>query len=426
MPEETKRHRKLGPLGYWLSKLGPGLVTGASDDDPSGVGTYSIAGAQFGYSLIWTALVSFPLMAAVQLICARLAMVSGRGLGGILRRYYGRAIVWPACVLLAIANVVNIGADLGGMAAATGTMTGLRPYYLTPLYALLMAAVMARSSYRRIANVFKWLTLVLFAYMLAAFAVHPPWPAVVRATLLPQLVFSGPYLATFVAILGTTISPYLFFWQAAQEVEEERDLGRTTVSQRQGATEEEKRASRVDVFTGALFSNVIMFFIIVSTAATLNVHGKTHIATTVEAAEALRPFAGRAAYLLFTLGIIGTGILAVPVLAGSTAYAIAEGFGWRNSLKYKPNRAPEFYGVLAAALLLGALLNYLGFGVIQMLFWSAVVNGVLAPPLVALVVAASCDRRIMGKHTSPPLLKGLGWLTAVVMAGAAVAMFATL
>ena len=421
-----RRPRKRGPIALWVSKLGPGLITGASDDDPSGVGTYSIAGAQFGYGLLWTALISFPLMAGIQLICARIGMVSGRGFAGILRKHYGRAVLWPACALLVIANVVNIGADLGGMAAATTMVTGIKPYYFTPAYALLMAAMMGWLSYRRIARALKWLTCVLFAYLLTAFVVHPPWGSILRATFLPSVSLSGPYLATLVAVLGTTISPYLFFWQAAQEVEEDRDRGKTTVAQRQGATEEEKRTSRFDVVCGTFFSNLIMFFIIVSTAATLHAHGKTHIATTEQAAEALRPLAGKAAYLLFTLGIIGTGMLSVPVLAGSTAYAVAEGWGWRNSLSYRPRGARRFYGVLAAALLFGAGLNFVGVSVVQMLFWAAVVNGVLAPPLVALAVAVSRNPRAMGKHVSSPLLASLGWLTAGLMGAAAVAMFASM
>ena len=418
--------QKHGSIGYWLSKLGPGLITGASDDDPSGVGTYSIAGAQFGYGLLWTALISFPLMAGIQLICARLGMVSGRGLAGILRIHYGRAILWPACALLVIANVVNIGADLGGMAAASGMVTGVKPYYFTPAYALLMGGLMGWFSYRRIARVLKWLTAVLFAYVVAAFAIRPAWGGILRATFWPSISLSSPYLATLVAVLGTTISPYLFFWQAAQEVEEDRDRGKTTVAQRKGATKEEERSARFDVISGTFFSNLIMFFIIVATAATLHAHGKTHIATTQEAAEALRPLAGNAAYLLFTLGIIGTGLLSVPVLAGSTAYAVAEGLGWRNSLKYPPRGARGFYGVLAAALLVGVALNFAGASVVSMLFWAAVVNGVLAPPLVVVAVIASRNRRVMGDHVSSPVLAALGWLAAGLMGGAAVAMFVTM
>jgi NRAMP (natural resistance-associated macrophage protein)-like metal ion transporter len=419
--------RKSSPGGLrgFFSKLGPGLVTGAADDDPSGIGTYSIAGAQFGYATLWTAWFSFPLMAATQLICARLGLVSGRGLGGLLRARYGRWTLWAACLLLVVANVTSIAADLGAMAASTGMLTGIPAYYFTPLYTGLMVAIMGWNSYRQIARVLKWLTLVLFAYVIAAFLARPNWGSVLRATLVPHIDWSSSYLATFVAIFGATISPYLFFWQAIQEVEEDRDRGKVTLAQRTGATDQEKNDSRVDVMTGALLSNVIMYFIILTTGATLHVHGLTHIATTEQAAEALRPLAGHATHLLFTLGIIGTGMLSVPVLAGSTAYAIAEGAEWRNSLKYPPRRAPQFYAILTAAFVLGLALNYVGFAVVPMLFWSSVINGVLAPPLIVLAVLMSADPGVMGRHVSPPLLRALGWLTAALMTVAMGAMLFT-
>ena len=419
------REPKPGARLRFLSKLGPGLITGAADDDPSGVGTYSIAGAQFGYACLWTAWFSFPLMAAIQLICARLGMVSGRGLAGLLRERYGHWVLWPACALLAIANVVNMGADLGAMAASTAMVTGIPGYYFAPLYAGLIGSLMAWTSYHRIAKVFKWMTLVLFAYVAAAFLARPNWQGVLHATLIPHVEWSSRYMAIFVAVLGTTISPYLFFWQAIQEVEEKRDHGKTTVAQRRGATEQEKSDSRFDVIIGMLLSNVIMYFIILTTGATLHVHGHTDIVTTQQASEALRPLAGKAAYLLFTLGIVGTGMLSVPVLAGSTAYAIAEAGKWRDSLKYAPRHAPELYAALIASLFLALVLNYAGFGVVAMLFWSAVINGVLAPPLIVLVVILSSDPRVMGRHIASPLLLALGWLTAAVMTLAAVGMFFT-
>jgi NRAMP (natural resistance-associated macrophage protein)-like metal ion transporter len=426
MRKQLRDRTPAGGVRGFLSKLGPGLITGAADDDPSGIGTYSIAGAQLGYSCLWIAWFSFPLMAAIQLICARLGMVSGRGLAGLLRERYGPWALWPACCLLVVANVVNIGADLGAMAASTAMVTGLPSYYFTALYPVIMVCLMAWSSYHLIARVFKWLTLVLFAYLIAAFLAHPNWDTVLRATLIPQIQWSSAYATTLVAVLGTTISPYLFFWEATQEVEEEGDHGKVTVQQRKGATLQQKQDSKLDVITGMLFSNVIMYFIILTTGATLHLHGKTHIATTGQAAEALRPLAGNAAYLLFTLGIIGTGMLCVPVLAGSTAYAIAEGAKWRNSLKYGPRQAPQFYAILAAAFLLGLVLNFLGLGVVAMLFWSAVINGILAPPLIVLVVLMSSDRAVMGRHVSSPLLRALGWLTAAVMTVAAAAMLLTM
>jgi NRAMP (natural resistance-associated macrophage protein)-like metal ion transporter len=410
----------------FFAELGPGLITGAADDDPSGISTYSVAGATFGYAPLWTALFSFPLMAAVQLMCARLGMVSGRGLASVIRRHYSRRVLWGACALLIVANVINIGADLGGMAAVSEMVTGVKAYVWTPLYAAFIVSLLFWSSYRRIARVFKWLTLVLFAYVLAAFLARPDWGAVLRATLVPHVEWSNGYLAVFVGILGTTISPYLFFWQAAQEVEEDRAAGRRTVRQRRGATDAELRRMRTDVLTGMFFSNLVMYFIILTTAATLHAHGETHIGTARQAAEALRPLAGAGAYWLFALGLIGTGMLGVPVLAGSCAYAVAEAEGWRGSLDDTPRLARRFYAVVAVAMLVGLVLNYVGLDAVTMLFWSAVVNGVLAAPLIVLVVLLTSDHAVMGKRVNPPLLRWLGWATAVIMTAATVGMLATL
>src|SRR5262249_44811365 len=364
------RHPARG-VRRFFANLGPGLITGAADDEPSGISTYAVAGAAYGYLPLWTALFSFPLMAAVQLMCARLGMVTGRGLAGVLRRAYPRWVLWGACLLLIVANVFNIGADLGGMAEATEMMTGINSLYWTPVYTLLMLALLFWSSYRVIARIFKWLTLVLFAYVVAAFLAHPDWHAVVWATVVPHIEWSSGFLATLVGILGTTISPYLFFWQASQEVEHEREQGRRTVAQRQGATDAELRAARTDVFTGMLFSNIVMYFIILTTAATLHAHGHLAITTAREAAEALRPLAGNGAYLLFTLGLIGTGMLAVPVLAGSAAYAVAEAQAWRGALDEHPRLAPGFYGVIAVAVVHGLPLGYVGLHAGQMLLLSA-------------------------------------------------------
>jgi NRAMP (natural resistance-associated macrophage protein)-like metal ion transporter len=413
-----------GPVRRFFHDLGPGLISGAADDDPSGIATYSVTGASFGYGPLWTALFSFPLMAAVQLMCARLGMVTGRGLAAVIRRHYPRWVLWVACLLLGVANLINIGADLGGMAQATEMVTGVSSFVWTPLYALAIVCLLIWSSYARIARIFKWLTLVLFAYVLAAVIARPDWLAVLHSTFIPSVEFSRKWLAVFVAILGTSISPYLFFWQAAEEVEEERAKGRTTVGMRKGASPDELREARTDVFTGMALSNLIMYFIIMTTAATLHARGVTNIGTAQQAAEALRPIAGRGAYLLFTLGIIGTGMLAVPVLAGSCAYAVAEAMGWAASLGDPPKVAAKFYAVLGTAVLLGTWLDYLGLNAVKMLFWSAVVNGILAPPLVILVVLLTSNKEVMGRHVNPPLLRGLGWTTGVVMAAAAVAMCA--
>ena len=280
----------------FFSRLGPGLITGAADDDPSGISTYSVTGAAFGYAPLWTAWFSFPLMAAVQMMCARLGMVTGRGLAGVIRHRYPKWVLWGACILLVTANTVNIGADLGGMAKVSEMVTGINSLYLIPVYAILMASFLIWSSYNAIARIFKWLTLILFAYVLAAFFAKPDWTAVIRSTILPHIELSGNYWATFVGIFGTTISPYLFFWQASQEVEEEREKGRLSLKERKEATDVELRKSRVDVVTGMLFSNLIMYFIILTTAATLHSHGHTNITTAKDAAQALRPLAGDGAY----------------------------------------------------------------------------------------------------------------------------------
>ncbi len=421
-PSPEKRQSQ-GPILDFFADLGPGLITGAADDDPSGIATYSVTGAAFGYGLLWTALFSFPMMAGIQLMCSRLGMVTGRGLAAVVRNRYPRWVLWTACLLLTVANVINIGADLGGMADVMHMMTGVSGLWWTPFIAGFLVAMLLWTSYRVIARIFKWLTLVLFAYVITAFLAKPDWSQVLRATFLPGMHWSSEYLSVLVGILGTSISPYLFFWQTAQEVELERAEGKKTLAQRRGATDRELRRSRRDVITGMFFSNVVMYFIILTTAATLHAHGVTKIATARQAAEALRPLAGNGAYLLFTIGLIGTGMLGVPVLAGSSAYAISEAMSWGASLDRKPNLAPKFYGVLAVAMALGVSLNYAGLDAVRMLFWSAVVNGVLAPPLIVLVVLLTSDRKVMGDHINQPLLKWLGWITAGVMTAAAVAMF---
>jgi len=421
--QPTQSKRRDGPLPSFFHSLGPGLITGAADDDPSGISTYSVAGATFGYAGLWTALFSFPLMAAVQLMCARLGMVTGRGLAGVIRRRYSPWVLWPACGLLIVANVFNIGADLGGMGDAMQMVTGVGSYFWTPVFAGVIVAMLFWTSYRSMVRVFKWLTLVLFAYVITAFLVKPDWSLVMRATVIPHIEWTRSYMSVLVGILGTTISPYLFFWQAAEEVEEDREHGKKTVAQRKGSTDNELAAARTDIITGMLFSNVVMYFIILTTAATLNAHGVKNIETAQQAAEALQPLAGKGAYWLFTLGLIGTGMLAVPVLAGSCAYAIAEAARWRNaSLAKKPRSAKRFYAVIAVSVAVGLALHYAGLNAVKMLFWSAVVNGVLAPPLVILVVLVTSDRKIMGHRTNSPAMRVLGWTCAAAMSVAAVAL----
>ena len=406
----------------FFSDLGPGLITGAADDDPSGISTYSVAGAAFGYLPLWTALFSFPLMTAVQLMCARLGLVTGLGLAGVIRRRYSRWVLWGACTLLVIANVVNIAADLGGMAEATMMVTGAPVALSVPLYGVVIVSLLMWSSYRTIARVFKWLTLVLLAYVITAFVAGVDWRLALRATFIPHVEWSRAFFSVLVAILGTTISPYLFFWQAAQEVEEERAMGRN-LARRRGATRQELDACRTDVITGMFASNAVMYFIILTTAATLHAHGQTDISTARQAAGALRPLAGAGAYWLFTAGLIGTGMLAVPVLAGSCAYAIAEASAWRGSLDRRPRQAKKFYLVLAVSMAFGIGLNYAGLNAIKLLFTAAVVNGVLAPPLILIVLLLTRSRAVMGEAVNPPLLELLGWITFAIMVVAALGLF---
>jgi NRAMP (natural resistance-associated macrophage protein)-like metal ion transporter len=423
LPTQYSASRRSIRLSEFFDDLGPGLITGAADDDPSGISTYSVAGASYGYATLWTALVSFPLMAAIQLMCARLGMVTGCGLASVIRKRYPRWVLWSACSLVVIANVFNIGADLGGMADAMQMITDVPAYVWTPFFAAFILVLLLSTSYRLMARIFKWLTLVLFAYVVAAFLAHPNWGEVLRATFIPHVEWNKGYIAVLVGILGTTISPYLFFWQAAQEVEEDRDHGKTTLAQRRGSTNKELSLAKRDVITGMLLSNVVMYFLILTTGATLNAHGHKDIETAKQAAEALRPLAGQWAYWLFTLGLVGTGMLAVPVLAGSCAYAIAEGAKWKDaSLNLQPRLAAKFYAVIAVSILVGLAFDFARFNAVKMLFWSAVLNGLLAPPLVIMVVLLTSDRKVMGNRVNSLGMRALGWTCAAVMSAAAIAL----
>lgn len=402
--------------------LGPGLITGAADDDPSGISTYSMAGAAFGYALLWTALFTLPLMAAVQLMCARIGMVTGQGLAGVLRRYYPRWLLLAACALLLAANTVNIGADLGAMAAVVSMLTGVPALLLVPVFAALILYLLVFQSYAVIARVFKWLTLVLFAYVAAAFFARPDWGDVLRGTLVPRMRADREYLLMLVAIFGTTISPYLFFWQAAEEVEEEIARGRVTVEQRRGASRRAMRAAAVDVVAGMSFSALIFYFVVLTTGATLHAAGRHDIQTAQDAAMALRPLAGDLAALLFSLGIIGTGLLGVSVLAGSAALAVAEAAGWPGGMNEKPLQAGRFYLVMAAAMLAGMAMDFAGGEPMRMLVWAAVLNGFLAPPLIVVVLVVCNNRGLMGEHRNGWVMNALGAVTAAVMTAAAVAL----
>jgi NRAMP (natural resistance-associated macrophage protein)-like metal ion transporter len=423
-PQYSEKAKGPGLLKSYLSILGPGVITGAADDDPSGISTYSVAGAAYGYATLWIALLTFPLMVSVQLMCARLGVVTGRGLAAAVRNNYPRWVLSGACSILVVANVINIGADLGGMAEVTQLITGVRPLVWIPVYAVFLLGMLFWASYNLIARIFKWLTLVLFAYVIASFYAQVDWRHALAVTFVPHLEWSRGFLSVLMGILGTTISPYLFFWQAAEEVEEEESKGQNPAA-RKGATAKELKGARADTVVGMFFSNLIMYFIILTTAATLHAHGHTDIATARQAAEALRPLAGNGAYLLFTIGLIGTGMLGVPVLVGSCAYAVAEAATWPGSMTDKPKSASKFYAVMAVAMALGLVLNYLGFNAVKMLFWSAVINGLLAPPLILLVILLTSSHKVMGKQVNPPLLRFLGWTTFAVMTAAAAGMIFT-
>jgi NRAMP (natural resistance-associated macrophage protein)-like metal ion transporter len=408
-----------------VKRLGPGLITGASDDDPSGIGTYSQAGASLGLATLWTAVVTLPLMIAVQHVCAKIGMCSGRGLAGVLRKYYPRWLLYPAVAGLVFANTINAGTDIAAIAAAVNMFVPVPISAMVVPIALGIVTVQVWGSYHLIVRVFKWLTLSLFAYIVAAVMARPDWGQVLYATVVPHFSWNEQYVTTLVAILGTTISPYLFFWEASEEVEEEKSEGRRTIAARRGATDAEIRAEKWDTVTGMLFCNLVFYFVILAAASTLHTTGQTNVTSATEAAEALRPLAGNLATALFALGLIGAGLLAVPVLTGSAAYAVAEAFGWRSGLDEKPRHAKKFYAVIAASTLVGVMIDFIGVNPISALFWTAVINGVTAPPLLVVVMLVSNNRKVMGDRANGLLTNILGWLAAAVMFAAAIAMFLT-
>lgn len=418
--------RERNPIKRFLKILGPGLITGAADDDPSGIATYSIAGASLGFATLWTALVTLPLMSVVQFLCAKIGMVSGMGLAGVLRNYYSRWLLYPAVLLLLVANTLNAGTDIGAIAAALNLLIPVPIAFMIVPVALLIVALQFWGSYRLIARVFKWLTLTLLAYIGAAFLARPNWREVIKATLIPQFTFDKTYLMTLVAILGTTISPYLFFWQASEEVEEEISMGRKTLEERQGATFAELRNATLDTDVGMFICNLVFYFVIVSAAATLHAHGPTDIQSATDAAQALEPLAGSAAKYLFAFGLIGVGFLAVPVLTASAAYAVAETFGWECKLDDKPREAKHFYAVIAASTLIGMLINFVGINPMSALFWTAVINGLVSPPLLVVIMLVSNNKKVMGDKVNGVRTNIVGWAAAVVMFAAAIGMLVTL
>jgi Mn2+/Fe2+ NRAMP family transporter len=414
---------KEGGIKRVLRALGPGVTTGAADDDPSGVTTYSVVGAQFGTSFLWSALLTWPLMGCVQMMCARVGMVTGMGLAGAMRQKFPRWVVGLIALALLIANTINIASDLSGMADAA-QMLGAGPSRVYVwVFGLGICLLTVWLRYQQIAQVLKWLAVALFAYVITAFLAHPHWPGVLHDAVIPSLPHGQPAWAALVAILGTTISPYLFFWQAGQEIEEEKAKGRRLLVHRRGATSHEIIDRRIDVGVGTFFSNLVMIFIILTTAVTLHEHGILTITTTKEAAQALRPLAGDYAYFLYTIGIVGTGLLAIPTLAGSAAYAFAETFDWTYGLNEKLNSAVSFYLVFIIATLGGVVLDFLNVDPIKALFWTAILNGLLAPFLLVALLLVSNDERIMQGQCSSSITRRVVMLTTVVMFVAGIAMF---
>ena len=410
----------------WFGVLGPGLITGASDDDPSGIATYAQVGAQFAYGMGWVMLFSWPLMAAIQEISARIGRVTGRGIAGNIRAHYPMPLVRAVVGLLLTANIVNLGADLGAMGDALKLLIGGPARLYAAGFALLCVYLEIFCRYARYVAILKWLTTALLAYAAVAFVVRVPWSEVLLSVLVPHLSWGRDAVVAMVALLGTTISPYMFFWQASQEVEDEQARpGAQPLLDRPEQAPAEIRRIRLDTYFGMGFSNLISLMIIVTAAATLNAHGLTDIRTSAQAAEALRPLAGDFSFALFAAGIIGTGMLAVPVLAGSAAYALAEALGWPAGLARAPYEAKSFYGTIAVATLVGTGIDLIGIDPIKALFWAAVINGIAAVPLMVMMMVMTARRRVMGPFVLPPALALMGWLSTLAMAAIVAAMALT-
>ena len=412
------------PAAPLLKRLGPGLVTGAADDDPSGIATYSQAGAQFGYTMLWSVLFTLPLMIGIQIVSARIGRVTGHGLAANIREHYPAWLLHSIVGLLLVANTINIAVDLGAMAAALRLLIGGQSQLAIVAFAMVSLGLQIFIPFPRYAPILKWLTLTLFAYVATAFVVHVPWTEVLRRTLLPPVELSADYLLTLVAVFGTTISPYLFFWQASQEVEEQRaGPGEEPLREAPSQARAHLNRIKIDTYVGMIFSNTVAFFIMLTAAATLHVHGITDIQSSAEAAEALRPIGGEFAFALFASGIIGTGMLAVPILAGSAAYAVAESFRWPIGLGLRLAEARGFYAILTVATLVGVALNFTGIPPVRALIWSAVINGVISVPIMAVMMLMAVRPEIMGRFTIKRQLKILGWLATLIMALAVAAMF---
>ena len=414
-----------------LKELGPGLITGAADDDPSGIATYSQAGAQFGFNMLWTVVFTFPLMAGIQMISARLGCITGRGLAANIKLQFPRWLLYCVVGLLLIANTINIASDIAAMSEALRLLVGGSTHVYSFTFGLLCLVLQVFLRYKTYVRYLKWLTLALFAYVAVVFSIHVPWLAVFERTVWPHLTWNNATITMIVAVFGTTISPYLFFWQAAQEVEDLRALeiktgNRKLLPHTMDTARRHLRRIKWDTYIGMGFSNLSAFFIILSAAATLNLAGVTDIQSSAQAAQALRPLAGEFAFLLFALGVIGTGMLAVPVLAGSAAYAVSETFGWRTGLDLKASEGRGFYGLIAIATLGGVILDFTPTDPMKELFWSAVINGVIAVPIMVVLMLLEGQERVMGQFVIRRRLRHLGWLATATMAVAVIAMFVTI
>lgn len=406
---------------YWYL-LGPGLTTGASDDDPSGIATYSQTGAQYGFGLLWLAAFTFPLMAVIQEMCARIGLVTGRGLAGNIRVHFGRKVLYISTLFLFAANTFNIGADIGAMANAVQL---IKPHFnfglLVVGFTVCILLLQIYTPYVRYARYLKWLALILFAYIFSAILAHPDWHTVLRHSFVPHINFSKDQLLLICAILGTTITPYLFFWQTSQEIEEEIAAGQTTLRSRLGSEPAAIKKMRIDVWSGMFLSNIVMFFIVAACASVLFKHGITNITTAAQAAQALKPFAGNATFWLFAIGILGMGLLAIPVMAAASAYAISESIGKRQGLNSRLKQASAFYGVIIISMFIGLGLNFVGLNPIKALIYSAVLNGVVAPIILALILLIARNEKVMGEWKNGKLSAGLGWFLTALMSMAGLA-----
>ena len=405
-----------------LGLLGPSVVTGAADDDPCAIGTYAKTGAAFGFSLLWMVPLVFPMMAASVYLSSKIGMVSGMGIAGVLRNYYSRWLLYPVIAALLVANIIGAAADIGAIAASLRLIMPIPASLIIIAVTFLIIGMLTWGTYSRLQKTFKWLALALFAYVGAGFLANPDWTVVGMGTALPRLRLNADYLGMIVAMIGTSLSPYLFFWQASQEVEEEMAIGRHHVWQRRGASDHELRYAAFDVNAGMIFSCLIIYFIVVCTAATLFRAGQHNIDSAYAAAQALRPLAGRAAAWLFAAGVVGVGILAVPVLTTGPAYALAEAFDWKHSLDHRPEHARQFYAVIIVSTLVAMGLNFVGINPIHALFWAGVVEGLLTPPLLLMIMLITNNPEIMGKHVNSRALNILGWLSTATTSAAAVGL----